>query len=67
MKMKTSPREPLKIDESRPSNVLLSWAESPLLVEGRQNLVVKLSASELTDIDFEPERVQVELRDVDLS
>lgn len=65
--MNTSPREPLKIDESRPSNVLLSWAEYPLLVEGRQNLVAKLSAPELSDIDFEPERVQVDPRDVDLS
>ena len=64
---KTSPWEPLKIDESRLANVHMSWPECPRLVEGRQNLVVRLSAPELSDIDFEPEKVHVDPRDVDLS
>ena len=54
-------------DEGEPSHVLLSWANYRHLVEGRQNLVAKLCAPGLSDINFEPERVHVVTRDVDFS
>lgn len=53
-------------DEGQPSHVLLSWAEYSRLVEGRQNLVVKLAAPGLSDIDFEPKRLRVAPCDFDL-
>ena len=54
-------------DEGRPSHVLLSWAEYSRLVEARKNPVAELCAPGLSDIDFEPERLRVALRDVDFS
>lgn len=55
------------IDEGQPSHVLLSWANYRHLVEGRQSLVAKLCVPELSDIDFEPERVHIVPRDADFS
>ena len=51
----------------RPSHVLLSWADYRHLVDGRQNLVAKLGAPELSDIELEPEKTHVVPRKVDFS
>lgn len=53
-------------DEGQPSHVLLSWAEYSRLVEGRQNLVATLGAPRLSDIDFEPKKLRIAHRNVDL-
>ena len=54
-------------DEGQPSHVLLSWVDYRRLVDGPQDLVAKLCAPGLSDIEFEPERVRIVPRDVDFS
>jgi len=65
LKTNAAPASLVFADEGRPSHTFLNGAGDSGLVEGRKNLVAKLCAPGLSDIDFEPERLRVALRDVD--
>ena len=54
-------------DRGKPSHVLMTYAEFERLTGKRRNLVDALSMSGLSDIDFDPLRVEIAPRGVDLS
>jgi prevent-host-death family protein len=54
-------------DRGKPSHVLMTYAEFERLTGKRRNLVDALSMSGLSDIDFDPPRVEIAPRGVDLS
>ena len=54
-------------DRGRLSHVLLSYSEYSHLTSDMPNIVEALSMKGLSDIDFEPEKVSIEARPVDLS
>ncbi|WP_234053416.1 MULTISPECIES: type II toxin-antitoxin system prevent-host-death family antitoxin [unclassified Xanthobacter] len=54
-------------DRGKPSHVLMTWDEFRRLTGRRRSLAEALSMPGLSDIDFEPARVQIAPRSVDLS
>lgn len=54
-------------DRGKPSHVLMTYGEFERLTGKRRNLVDALSMPGLSDIDFDPLRVEIAPRGVDLS
>ncbi|AJD49364.1 prevent-host-death family protein [Isoalcanivorax pacificus W11-5] len=54
-------------DRGKPAHVLLSIEEYQRLTGQRRNIAEALAMPEAADIDFEPERMQITERPVDLS
>ena len=54
-------------DRGKPAYVLLSIEEYQRLTGQRRNIAEALAMPEAADIDFEPERMQITERPVDLS
>jgi len=54
-------------DRGKPSHVLMTYDEFQRLTGRRRSLAEALSMPGLSDIDFEPARVQIAPRSVDLS
>lgn len=54
-------------DRGKPSHVLMTFEEFERLTGKRRNLVDALSMPGLSDIDFDPPRVEIAPRGVDLS
>ena len=54
-------------DRGKLSHVLLSYSEYSHLTSGLPNIVEAMSMKGLSDVDFEPEKVSIEARPVDLS
>ncbi|MCF1446506.1 MULTISPECIES: type II toxin-antitoxin system prevent-host-death family antitoxin [Rhizobium/Agrobacterium group] len=54
-------------DRGRPSHVLMTYEDFERLTGKRRNLVEELSMPGLSSIDFDPPRVLVSGREVDLS
>ena len=54
-------------DRGKPSHVLMTYGEFERLTGKRRNLVDALSMPGLSDIDFDPPRVEIAPRGVDLS
>lgn len=54
-------------DRGRPSHVLMTYVEFERLTGKRRNLVDALSMPGLSDIDFDPPRLVIATREVDLS
>ncbi len=54
-------------DRGRPSHVLMTYDEFQRLTGRRRNLVEALAMPGLSDIDFDPPRIEIAPRKVDLS
>ncbi|MGE6742390.1 type II toxin-antitoxin system Phd/YefM family antitoxin [Allorhizobium pseudoryzae] len=54
-------------DRGRPSHVLMTYGEFERLTGKRRNLVDALSMPGLSNIDFDPPRLAIAAREVDLS
>ncbi|BCH63093.1 antitoxin [Agrobacterium vitis] len=54
-------------DRGRPSHVLMTYEDFERLTGKRRNLVEALSMPGLSSIDFDPPRVMISDREVDLS
>lgn len=54
-------------DRGKPSHVLMTYDEFERLTGSRRNLVDALSMPGLSDIDFDPPRMEISPRRVDLS
>ncbi|MGO4842332.1 type II toxin-antitoxin system Phd/YefM family antitoxin [Rhizobiaceae sp. 2RAB30] len=54
-------------DRGKPSHVLMTYDEFQRLTGRRRNLVEALAMPGLSDIDFDPPRVEIAPRKVDLS
>lgn len=54
-------------DRGRPAHVLLTIAEYQRLTDGGASIIDMLAMSGVEDIDFEPARIRIEPRHVDLS
>lgn len=65
---KASAKGPVIVtDRGRPSHVLLSYAEFERLSGRSKSLISLLSAPGLSEIDFAPQRLDLEPRPIDLA
>ncbi|GAA0787919.1 type II toxin-antitoxin system Phd/YefM family antitoxin [Roseibium denhamense] len=54
-------------DRGKPAHVLMTIDEYQKLTRQRQSLVDRLSMPDLSDVEFEPGRADITLREADLS
>ena len=54
-------------DRGEPAHVLMTFQEYKKLTGTRRNIQDALSMAGVADIDFDPQRVNIDLRDVDFS
>jgi prevent-host-death family protein len=54
-------------DRGRPAHVLMSFEEYQRLTKQRRNIADSLAMPEVADIDFEPPKVNIDVRPADFS